>query len=318
VGDLNTISNALMLHMVRSNVIPSETTWAGAAANWFTRPASQILTNNRGYARLFFYDSGGWLNGKLPYTNGVAGAGVSAPSGARVAIVSTIATALPYANGALSTADFNSLWNATPGATPSYLTSHGWTGSGDDLVIQRINLDPLFHHLVLTTRDSSTTAGYSINSSSSSNAVPNTPSGLNSYYFDGTTVGLWSGVTLTNRFLLTRDISYTFDGGMWQAQLTGASQDNGAVATNFAYQAGLFIHTDNVPGGHQGASAQSLLSAFYGFMYGYTVWANECPHFQNNASSPGQQTDYQFLNALGAQSGIIDATAGSSGGGLLK
>ena len=81
-------------------------------------------------------------------------------------------------------------------------------------------------------------------------------------------------------------------------------------------QAAIFVKTSFPPKASNGTSAQSLLSAFYGFMYGYTVWANECPHFQSPASAQNQQADYQFLNFLAANNGLIDSTAGVNG--LLK
>ena len=315
------VSNALVLQIVRDKIIPSEATWSTAVTDWLSRPASQVLTNARNNPRLFLYDQGGWLNGNVPWTNTSIGVGSKAPSSARIVIVASIGRALPYNNGALATASFNSIWNVPQGAVPGYFTNLNWRGTADDLLIQRVSLDKMFHHLVLTTRDNSTAAGCLINSTNVSDrvTVPNTASGLDSYYLEGTTVGLWDGKNLTNSFILTRDLSFTFDGGMWQAQLTGASQKNSVLATNFAYQASLFIKTALVPGSHQGSDTQGLLSAFYSFMYGYTVWANECPnHFVSTASSQGQETDYQFLNVLGANNGIIDATAGSKAGGLLK
>jgi len=319
-SELTAISNALVLQIVRSNNIPGETTWSTALTNWVPHTASQILTNSRYNARLFFYDQGGWLNGKVPWTNTAVGAGSTAPTSARIAIVSSIGPALPFTNGALPTVSFDSIWNASKGAVPSYLASLRWGGAPDDLTIQRVSLDQMFHHLILTTRDHSTAAGYTINSTALSDRITvlDTASGLDSYYLDGTTVNLWDSSNLTNSFILTRDLSLTFDGGMWQAQLTGAGQKNSVLATNFAYQASLFIQTAKVPGAHQGADTEGLLSAFYSFLYGYTIWGNECPHFQSPASSPGQQTDYLLLNALGANNGIIDSTASSSGGGLLK
>jgi prepilin-type N-terminal cleavage/methylation domain-containing protein len=316
VGELGSISNALTLQIARNYAIPNQANWAAVAAGWNMRPVSQISTNSRGFARLFFYDSGGWMT-NAPYTQTSSGTGPL--SGARIAIVSTIAKAFPNVNGPLSTANFNSVWNAAQGATPSYLTSLGWTGKGDDLVIQRLNLDRLFHRLLLETRDASSSARFSINSTApaATLAVPNNASGWSSYYLDSSVVGLWSGSILTNRFVLNGDISFVFDGGMWQAQLTGAGEDNSTVATNFGYQAASFIATDNVPNGHQGGTAQSVLSAFYSFMYSYTIWANECPHFQANATSLGQQTDYLILDALGGNGKIIDSASGYQNG-LLK
>jgi hypothetical protein len=102
---------------------------------------------------------------------------------------------------------------------------------------------------------------------------------------------------------------------MWQANLTGASKDNSSTATNFAAQAAQFLKAGD-SGIKNGASAQGVLSGFYTFMYAYTIWANECPHFQFTASAQMQQTDYLLLNALAANNGIIDTAAGA--GGLLK
>src|SRR5437870_4070540 len=66
VNDTLAISNALVLQALRNYSIPDATTntatgWAAAVANWTSRPVSQIATNNRGFARLFLYESGGWL-----------------------------------------------------------------------------------------------------------------------------------------------------------------------------------------------------------------------------------------------------------------
>ena len=318
VRDLTVISNALALQVLRSNNIPDQTNWSAFMTNWVTRPASLVLTNTRGNARLFLYDQAGWLNGNLPWTQSASTLLSPAPSGARIVVVGSIGRALPNVNGPITTANFNSIWNASQGTVPSYLSGLGWSGTADDLAIQRFSVDQLFHHLVLTTRDNTSAAGYSVNSTTTYATVPSTATGLDSYYLHGTSVGLWAKGVLTNRFLLTGDISFTFDGGMWQAQLSGGSEFNSGLATNFATAAAAFVKTDNVPGGHQGATAQSLVSAFYGFMYGYTVWANECPNFKNNASSQGRQTDYLFLDSLGANNAIIDSAAGSQAGGLLK
>jgi type II secretory pathway pseudopilin PulG len=319
VAYLGSISNALVLQLQRSNSIPNETSWTSVLANWTMRSSFQLATNDRKFARLFFYDGSGWLQGNVPFTQTSSGI-ATVPTNLRIAIVSTIAKALPNVNGSLSAANFNSIWNDLPYKTPSYLTAQGWTGNSYDLAIQRVTLDALFHHLILINRDASTLPAFSINSTNSAAtvSVPNNATGRNSYYMDGTVVGLWVGNVLTNRFVLTGDISFAFDGGMWKAQLTGGGQDNNSIATNFSAQASLFIATANVPGGHQGSDTQGVMSAFYNFMYAYTIWANECPHFQSSASAQNQQVDYQILSSLGNNNQIIDSTTGSTGGGLLK
>ncbi len=318
VNDMTAISNALVLQILRSNSIPNETSWAASAANWAMRPVSQISTNNRRYARLFLYDSGGWM------TNASSGSGYTqtntgtiVPSNARLLLVSTIATALPSTNGPLSTANFNTIWDATLYSKPTFFST--WNGKGDDLVIQRLRLDPTFHRLILANRDASGAAAFSINSTNPVNrlSVPNSGTGWSSYYLDGTVVGLWSNTVPTYRFVLTSDISFTFESGTWRAQLTGGGKDNSATAQSFANQATTFLATANYAGSHQGADTQGALSSFYTFMYAYTLWANKCPHFQYTGSQL-QAIEFQILDAMGSggNAGIINNATGS--GGLLK
>jgi hypothetical protein len=316
ITEMNTISNALVLQVVRNQHIPDTNDWASTAAQWAFRSGSQILTNSRGFARLYLYDQGGWLGANAGYSQTYTGA-VVRPTSVRVAVVSTIANSLPYLNGPISTADFNSVWNDAPHSTPSYLSGQGWTGRPDDLVVARISLDPLFHHLILTTRDTSGMAHYSVQPDNTLGAVPNNGTGWDSYYLHNTPVSLWSGTTtLTNTFLLAGDKGYTWDGGMWQMGPSGASSDNSSLATNYVAQAAQFLGTPIPPNAANGPSAQGVVAAFCTFMYSYTIWANECPHFYTSASSLGQATDYQLLNALAANNGIIDAAAGQNG--LLK
>jgi len=322
VAQVSAISNALSMDVIRNRAVPDETTWANVAANWTMRPAAQISRNPRRFDRAYLIDSSGWLGGYAagsPYSQAGSASGLSSrPTTARAMIVSTIATGLPVASGRPASAAFNDIWITQPLAKPSTWTT--WGGSGADLVIQRITLDPLFHHLVLGNRDASTDPAFTIDSTSSANAVAvvNNGVGQDAYYLDGTVVGLWVAGTLKNQFILTSDISFNFNGGMWRAQLAGGSANNSGSAKEFAKQAALFIATPNPPGNNQGADTQGALSAFYSFMYAYTIWGNECPHFLTTASSSQQPADYRILDGMGANNAIIDATTGSKGGGLLK
>ena len=317
-NDMAAISNAMVLQVVRNYAISNQTGWAVSVANWAMKPTSQISTNNRRLARLFFYDQGGWMT-NAPFVQTSTGTASVVPSNARVAIVSSIGRALPYTNGPLSTADFNSIWNATQGTKPGYISALGWNGNPYDLVIQRVTLDPLFHRLVLANRDPTTNAMFTVNSTNIVDriVVTNNATAWSSYYLDGTVVALWGGATLTNRFVLTRDTSYTFEGGMWGNGPTGSGKDGTATAQSFVNIARTFITMPNT--GHQGADTQGALSAFYSFLYAYTIWANKCPHFQY-VGNANQAVDYQILDTLGQNSsaGIIYNTTSAAGGGLLQ
>jgi hypothetical protein len=150
--------------------------------------------------------------------------------------------------------------------------------------------------------------------------VPNGEAGTNTYYLDGTVVGLWVGSTLTNRFVLSRDTSFTFEGGQWGTGPTGSGSDGSVIAQSFVSLAQTFISTAQIPGGHQGADTQGALSAFYTFMNAYTIWANECPHFQYNGNNAQASVDWGILDSLGknGSGGIINGSTGTGGGGLLK
>lgn len=310
VNDMTAISNALVLQISRTFTIPGATNWAQSAADWAARPVSQILTNNRGFARLFLYESGGWLAGNVPYTQGSTG--TVAAANVRIVIVSTIAEALPYTNGAIDTASFNSIWNVAQSAKPSFFST--WTGRGEDLVIQRLNLDSLFHRLVLLNRDPTPSpAAYSINSTNT-RLLTNWTS---SYYLDGTVVGLCSYTLPMYRFVLGGDVSYAFDAGMWRSTFGGGGKDNSDTAKAFVAQTSAFLSvTNTAAGAARGASSQGSVSAMFAFMYTYSLWANRCPHFYYSGNNQSAATEYLILESLGGNSQIIDAVTGNNG--LLK
>jgi hypothetical protein len=236
------------------------------------------------------------------------------PSGARIAIVSTIARPLTITSGPISTADFNSVWNAAPYTKPSYLSA--WAGKGDDLVIQRVNLDPLFHRLILLNRDPQPDpASFSINSTNT-RFVTNW---ISSYYLDGTVVGLCTNTVPMYRFVLTSDISFAFDRGMWRSTFSGGGSDNSALAKTFVAFAQNFTSITNTAASASatGADTQGALSGIYAFMYTFTLWANRCPHFYAGSASINSSSEYSILDKLGANSvGLIDTATGN--GGLLK
>ena len=100
----------------------------------------------------------------------------------------------------------------------------GWSGSGDDLKIQRINLSPLFVRLVLTTNVSES-AYYSIDSTNSADLY-NVPSpGRDGYFIRNSVLYLYThGRTIIDsQQILTRDTSFVYDQNVWRSSLTGGS-----------------------------------------------------------------------------------------------
>src|SRR5437899_1114918 len=187
VNDLGAISNALTLQILRSNTVPSATSWATNASSWMGLPISAITQNPRRYGRVMFIDTNGWLGTvSLPYTQGVWGTN-NAPTQARMMIVSCLSgtNGVSQTSGALASSVFNEIWNTPRGSKPGSWTN--WKGNVDDLFIQRLNIQPLFRRVMLFNQSTSTNWIYGINGTV--NTL--TTNELSSYYLDGSVLGLY-------------------------------------------------------------------------------------------------------------------------------
>src|SRR5262249_24044405 len=115
---------------------------------------------NQGTARVFMIDpnlsSGG---ASLPYTQGSGG--TVQPASSRVMIVSSVAPTAALPAGGIASSNFNTLWNTADGVMPASGFS-GWSGKGDDLKIQRINVGPLFVNLSLANYNTTNQGQYRI------------------------------------------------------------------------------------------------------------------------------------------------------------
>ncbi len=290
INDLGAISNALTLQILRSNAVSSAATWATDAAQWMQFPVSAISTNARGYGRVLFIDTNGWL-GKvsLPYAQSVRGT-TNAPSQARMMIVSCISgtNGVSQSSGALAANLFNDIWNTPQGYKPSTWTN--WKGNLDDLFVQRINLQPLFHRLVLFNQSSSTNWTYGINSTTNTVATNE----VSSYFLDGSILGLYlTNGTLQASEIINRDMSrlYQIAGqtNAWSDQPgpgPGASS-SGTGLDNLAY---AFATSASPPTAKRGDNTFGAADMLLAYMVAYTSWADMSPCFsyegngQNNVS----------------------------------
>ena len=321
VSDLNETSNALTLQILRNKSIPNETTWATAVADWLSVPVSKITTTPRQLDRVFLIDPSGWLNTALPFTQTTNGI-TAPPTSSRMMVLSTIARPLTsvITSGKPPAATFNDIWDAAQGTKPSTLAT--WPGKGEDLLIQRVNLEPLFHRVILLNHDPHFVGRFSIDGNPA-NGMPlqtNSVGGFSRYYLDGSIIGLHdtNGVVQT-RYLLKRDISFVFDYGNWRGQLIGGL-DNSNTGDAFAEEAAQFLAAQWNPQSHQGASQFSVLVSMYTFMFDYILWSTECPHFfrhGNTGSSLSSTPEYEIIDAVGADNGFLDQYSDDTTG-LLK
>ncbi len=289
MSDLGSISNALTLQIVRNKWVPNETTWAQAAANWSMVPTAQITTTPRGYNRVYLIDPNLSLSG--PNNSGslflqTNNTGLSSrPLNARLLLVSALARSnLPLTSGkTLTAANFADLWNTPTGVKPASLAA-SWPGTGDDICLQRLNLEPLFCQLILNNHDTNGTAAFTIDANvANPTAVPYGGLGWNGWYLSGSVVGLNSNYTAQTRHVLKGNISFVFENGAWGGQINnGPASTN--LGVNFSATAVAFFNSMLNPNsqsshGSQTVDQSAALGAMLNFMMDYTMWANDSPKF---------------------------------------
>src|SRR5205814_2149402 len=123
--------------------------------------------------RAFLADPNLWIasaNGQLPYTQTIAGTGTNVGGmnlpglNLRLMILSSLSLSLP------ATIDFNTTWATAEGSVPPGWPA-AWSNRGDDLRIQRLDLTPLFHRVILNPNDLRGFGRFTINSTDTNQAV---------------------------------------------------------------------------------------------------------------------------------------------------
>jgi hypothetical protein len=237
----------------------------------------------------------------LPYSQTnyyVAAATVATPMlpvNPRVMIVSSLGRALPATVATGTFGDTNSnryfanLWNAQDGTVPSDGAWSLWPGNPGDVVVQRINLEPLFVHLLLSKYNSTTNGGYTIDGNDGTTVPLQVSSSVDGYFIRGTVLTLYTNNpsdpnqihAFDTKQILTADCSFVFEQGIWRGSLTGASFANGAAGGGDVVQHFLDAAT-NVNSANPIGNAQQMLvvSNMLAYMSNYNVWAQG--GFKNN------------------------------------
>src|SRR5436190_2131078 len=171
VATLKSFRDAFQQYVLTTRVVPDQTIWYSATAAKLGFGANDVLYNIRQQShtitnsRVFLIDPALQMGNPatptgLPYSQTnyyVANATVSTPMlpvNPRVMIVSSLGRPLPNTVVSGSFGDttthpyFANLWNSKDGTVPSDGAWNGWTGNPGDVTLQRINLGPLFVHLL--------------------------------------------------------------------------------------------------------------------------------------------------------------------------
>lgn len=307
VATLVTVSNALSQQVLRGVALPSDATWTQAVAGFSLLPASKVHANDRRYQRVYYYERDAFPGpGYVQTISGLA----SPPKNLRAMVVSILGgDALDTSNwhfpsgGELITNYFNALWTLEDNQKPQTGTWAKWNGQPEDLLIQRIDYAPLFHHLILLNREGNETPSFTIGTDGPQYiAKMQNNMGWGAYYLHGTVVGLGDpdGLTMT-RHVLREDISFVWEKGQWRAEILGPPESD-SVADDFAQKAREFLAATRYQrkgGGAQPASQEGVVTCMYNFMLSYIFWANECPLFDTHGVSREQVAEYRVLDEIG-------------------
>jgi prepilin-type N-terminal cleavage/methylation domain-containing protein len=282
-ANLMVVSNALVSAALHGGGVPTVAQWTNSVATWSMMPASSTVANSRRYNRFYFTES---------LASSAANGVTYFPTNQRAVVVSTLGgdaidpSTLPDPRGgALSATEFEALWATRDGSRPASGMFSTLNVNGDDFLVQRVDYAPLFHRLTLVNRDTNS-ASFRIEQGST-NSLVNSGGSPNvtwqAYYLDGAmlTLGDDAGRPMA-QMLLTRDMGFVFEGGFWRDQIMGLSSGN-SLPDDFAQKAQAFLeapwNTNAKQGGGNTSDQQSVLTAMYTFMYTYTLWANQRPHF---------------------------------------
>jgi prepilin-type N-terminal cleavage/methylation domain-containing protein len=292
IATLRSFGDALQQYVVASRTIPDETAWYTNVSSRLGVSPNDVLYNPRqqshAQSRVYLIDPSMQLGlpaspTPLPYyqSNFVSTATATPmlPQNPRVMIVSSLGKPLPISSGVFGTTAngyFADLWNAAIGTVPNDAAWTGWTGNPADLVIQRIDLTPLFVPVQLITDNSSVNYGYfTIDGLGTPLPAYKSTNDFTHYFIQGSVLSLYNDVsTLDTRLIINGAGSFIFQNGVWRSNGNGSGggpgvMDLGAVVQQFVNA------TPNVNAQNPSGNAQQALivSDMLNYMKNYNTWA---------------------------------------------
>jgi len=296
VQDMERVAQGLRSHIVRAKQIPDETAWAEAVAEELGRPVSEVITNSRRGPRVFLIDPafrvGAEEEDVLPYAQGMSGS--LEPVSPRLIILSNLdpSKVVPVSAGVIDAEDFEALWNIAEGRAPLDWSGR-WSTGGEDLIIQRINLAPLFKRIILNTFDSAALGFYAIDDASSS-TLPS--SGVDAWYLEGTMLSLYdSAHELESRQILKQPATFVYQRDAWRGQIYEGLEltDDDLYLANT-----LLTNSAQNPDAPGGGTPTGLMNALNNYMNRYAEWDAEGFPGSGSASHNAVEAAGQTLKSV--------------------
>ncbi len=291
-AELNGLASALRSVILRTGYIPGTNDMPGVLAMEMGVATNQVLYNSRGVARAFLVDPNLWVgspNTRLPYaqTNQPGGTsttlgGLSSPGlNLRLLIISSLSSPIP------ASPDFNTAWS-TPGRSVPADWPPSWgfgNNPGDDLQIQRIDLTPLFHRVILNPLDPKYSGSFAVESSGVAGSTNLATAVFDTWLLESSVLCLYDTnppaltTNLELKAVIQNDLSYVFENQAWRSLATGwGTSVPGTSGLPYSSTPGdVFTALANSvaksPGGVNG-STLSMLSGFYSLMGDYNFGAS--------------------------------------------
>ena len=317
VATLSSFANGLQQYILTNRKIPDHTTWYSAIATNMGASPNDVLYNVRQQShaqqRVFLIDPnfqiGTGSSPALPYVQtsalwGSAGRPIL-PVSPRVMIVSSLDKALPMSAGVFGTSGngyFADLWNAADGTIPSDSAWSGWSGNPTDVIVQRINLAPLFVHLVLGNYNSSSQGYYTVDPGTG--GLTNQVTYVDGYFIRSTILALFNTAPPSvpdTQLVLNQDSSFVFEQGVWRNNLLAPAGGGVAAVGDLVQQ--FMDATPNVNAANPSTNLQQVMvvTNMLSFMTNYIAWSQTTPQpFKKSAPVYGtlQTLQVSLVNSL--------------------
>ncbi|MCD6340105.1 MAG: type II secretion system protein [Verrucomicrobia bacterium] len=267
---LQTLADNFRTAIRKERQVPAAANWVALVAGFSDLAPVDIATNRVGNARAFLVDPdiviGPAASPGLPYVQGADGS--QQPQHARFMIVSSTWRALPSEG----LANFDALWDRSYGNLPSNWPS-SWEGRGRDLHVIRINVEPLFHRIVLSNLDSDHAGPYSVDGAEEKFTVPSN-SQEERWYLESTRLDLYTADDeLQAVEYVNDDASYFFANAKWGGEVRGSPDTQGAFRNLVDAMLAAPLPASILQ--QHGILPRAVLNEFYTYMWFYTAWAEE-------------------------------------------
>jgi type II secretory pathway pseudopilin PulG len=214
------LAAALQGGIQRHREVPDENGYVQLIAEELGTKTDDVLTNSRGIRRGYLIDPqlrlGPTTNSTLPYRQTTEGS--VPPISPRLILLSSLGESLPAAvtgGVAANDAAFDAVWSAEPGRIPD---GWSWSGQGEDLILQRLQLAPLFIPVVLNSPSPSAPGKFGLDATGTNALGADV---FTAWFLRGTTLRLHAADdTLQLVEVMQTPSAYGYERGAWRGQLS--------------------------------------------------------------------------------------------------